>query len=44
MTIPMSIWEQTQHNLVEDFLDLLLPPRYTFGEIIGRIVARGLSP
>ncbi|GAI34725.1 unnamed protein product [marine sediment metagenome] len=30
MIIPMSTWEQAQYNLVEDFLDLFLPPRYTF--------------
>lgn len=30
MTIPRSTWEQTQYNLVQDILDLFLPPRYTF--------------
>ena len=30
MTIPRSAWEQTQYNLVQDFLDLFLPPHYTF--------------
>ncbi len=30
MTMPRSTWEQTQYNLVQDFLDLFLPPRYTF--------------
>jgi RNA polymerase sigma factor (sigma-70 family) len=30
MTISESNWEQTQYNLVQDFLDLLLPPKYDF--------------
>lgn len=30
MTIPRSTWEQTQYNLMEDFLDLFLPPAYPF--------------
>ena len=30
MNISWSTWKQTQYNLVEDFLDLFLPPRYTF--------------
>ena len=28
--MPRSTWEQTQNNLVEDFLDLFLPPVYPF--------------
>ena len=30
MSISWSAWEQAQCNLVEDFLDLFLPPRYPF--------------
>jgi len=30
MSMPRSTWEQTQYNLVQDFLDLFLPPRYPF--------------
>jgi hypothetical protein len=30
MSISWSAWEQVQHNLVEDFLDLFLPPRYPY--------------
>ena len=28
MNIPWSAWQQIQYNLVEDFLDLFLPPSY----------------
>jgi len=30
MALSQLSWEQAQHNLVQEFLDLLLPPRYTF--------------
>lgn len=30
MSIPQSAWQQTQYNLVEEFLDLFLPPAYPF--------------
>ena len=29
MSISWSAWEQAQYNLLQDFLDLYLPPRYT---------------
>ncbi|MGP8079651.1 MAG: hypothetical protein ACLPVI_03975, partial [Dehalococcoidales bacterium] len=31
MALSQLSWEQAQHNLVQEFLDLLLPPRYDFG-------------
>jgi len=30
MSILWSTWEQTQHNLIQDLIDLFLPPSYTF--------------
>ena len=30
MSISQSAWQQSQYNLAEDFLDLLLPPRYPY--------------
>ena len=30
MTISRSAWEEAQHNLAQEFIDLFLPPRYTF--------------